>query len=67
MRKGSIIGVLLFTALIGGYFIALNSQIHRVNQFCAAMKPAWTFIGVRISQRNMMSASQTCETGTVLN
>ena len=39
MRKGSIIGFLIFTALIGSYFIALNSQIHRVNQFCAAMKP----------------------------
>jgi hypothetical protein len=39
MRKGSVIGILILASLIGGHFIALHSQIHRVNQFCAAMRP----------------------------
>ena len=33
------VGLLVFGALVGGYAIALYSQIHHVNEFCAAMKP----------------------------
>lgn len=39
MRRGIMASILVVTALIGSYAIALYSQIHRVNQFCAAMKP----------------------------
>jgi hypothetical protein len=39
MRTGNIVGLVALSALVGSYAIALHSQIHRVNQFCAEMKP----------------------------
>lgn len=39
MRRGNLVGLVALAALVGGYAIALYSQIHHVNQFCAAMKP----------------------------
>jgi hypothetical protein len=39
VRRGNVAGLLVLTALVGSYAIALYSQIHRVNQFCAAMRP----------------------------
>ena len=39
MRTGNIVGLVVLTALVGTYAIALYGQIHRVNQFCAEMKP----------------------------
>jgi hypothetical protein len=39
VRRGNLVGLLVLTALVGGYAIALYSQTHHVNQFCAEMKP----------------------------
>ena len=39
MRRASVIGLAILVGLVGVYFIALNSEIRRVNEFCAEMKP----------------------------
>jgi hypothetical protein len=39
VRRASVVGLVVFIGLIGAYFIALNSEIRRVNEFCEEMKP----------------------------